>query len=169
MMAGNFDEISNLYSEYIKKTNEDRLDAGDLLWKAGTKLLEINTKNINIYEDSDREVFYNKRFFLAKIAGDLLRLYQDMAHTKFYDTSPKLREYVYLAFDLADEFFDQKADRQFLPFLYHVMYYKSYNEDKGKFNKISNLYKDSLKLEREYLDKLLNTDDTLRYVNIHGF
>jgi hypothetical protein len=77
---------------------------------------------------------------MRKIAGDLIRQVENMAWTKQYDSASMLEEYIYLAFKLAFEYCEKKADRRLLPFLAQVMYYENLNEDKSELIRLKELY-----------------------------
>lgn len=156
-------EIKELYCQYIKKSNEERLHAGELLRKAGNELLTFDKTRIKLNEALDRN------FLLRKIAGDLIRQVENMGWTKQYDCAPMLIDYTYLAFNLAYEYCEKKADRRLLPFLAHVMYYENYNEDKFELRRLKGIYEHSLKLEKKYIDKLLISERPGYDTDIWGF
>ena len=145
-------QISEVYADYIRKSSEEKLHAGDLLQKTGDAILDISESTL----DLDGKL--NRRYLMDKIAGDLLKQAERMAYTKQYDCSPKLKDYTYLAWHLACDFCEMKADRRLLPFLTQVMYYEKFNEDKTELNRLKAIFDDSLKLEQKHLDYLINTD-----------
>lgn len=155
--------ISELYSNYIRKTYEEKLHSGDILSSTGNELLSIDRNVLDLNQQLDRQ------FLIRKIAGDLLRQVERMSYTKQYDCAPILKDYIYLAFNLAYDFCEKKADRRLLPFLAQIMYYENFNKDKTELNRLKIIYEHSLKLEQKYLDKLLNTDRPEYNTDIWGF
>ena len=156
-------EISELYSKYIKNSFEEKLNSGDLLSTAGNGLLALDKNTLDLNEKLNRE------YLIRKIAGDLLRQSERMSYTKQYDCTPMLKEYIYLAFNLAYEFCERKADRRLLPFLAHVLYYENFNNDKSESIRLKDIYENSLKLEKKYIEKLLISDRPVYDVSIWGF
>ncbi len=92
-----------------------------------------------------------------------------MAWTKQYDSAPMLKDYTYLAFNLAYEYCEKKADRRLLPFLAQIMYYENFNDDKSELTRLKEIYNHSLKLEQKFLDNLLNTERPEYNTSIWGF
>lgn len=155
--------IAQQYSAYICKNYDEKLHAGQLLADAGTQLLKMIKETLN------DDVCLHRTYLMRKIAGDLLRQVENMAHTKQYDCAPVLKEYTYLAFNLAYSCCNYKPDRKLLPFLAHVLYYEEYNKNKDYYNQLKELYQQSLNLEKKYLENLTNSDNPVYATDIWGF
>ncbi|MBK7667157.1 MAG: hypothetical protein IPJ32_07240 [Sphingobacteriaceae bacterium] len=156
-------QISNLYSDYIKKSYEEKLHSGDILWDAGNHLLKLDKNSLDLNE------ILNRDYLIRKIAGDLIRQTERMGYTKQYDSASILKDYIYLAYYLAYEVCEKKADRRLLPFLAHILYYENFNTDKAEFLRLKEIYNHSLKLEQKYIENLLNTDRPEYNTSIWGF
>ena len=143
-----FEEIIRLYCEYLSADFKSRYHLGDNLANSGRLLLEIDKKRL------DNESALQRGFFIKKISADLLKHVENISWTKQYDSAPFLKDYIYLALDLALDYFEFKANRGLIPFLANVLYYENYNESKETFIKYDNLYQQSLRLEQKYIDKL---------------
>jgi hypothetical protein len=144
-----FKEIIRQYTEYIGKDYNAKLHAGELLAGSAKLLLKIEKKNL------DNNAALQRQFLMWKIAVDLLEQAQNMGWTKQYDCAPVLKEYNYLAFDLAFDYCEFKADRRLIPFITHVMYYEEYEKNKEYLEKLNSIYNQSLILEKKYIDDLI--------------
>ncbi|MFC1616384.1 hypothetical protein ACFL21_04535 [Patescibacteria group bacterium] len=159
----NFDKITKNYSEYIAKNYEERLHAGELLAESARELIKMDMKNLDL--DSKLQ----RNFFMRKIAGDLIRQAENMGHTKRYDIDPIVKDYTYLAFDLAYNYCESKPSRNLIPFLTRVIYYERFNDNKDYSKKLKKIYKKCVELEKEYLDKMINDENSIFRGDIWGF
>jgi len=124
---------TKLYVEYVNTEYSKKLHAGDLLAKAAEIILQESKPSSQYH-------------YLAKnIAFDIHKQAIDMAHSKAYDCSPKIEEYFKLAFQLMYKYWDEKANKELIPFLLDVLYYEKNNEE------LHSLYTKSILLEEEYL------------------
>ena len=158
-----FKKIIQPYIDYISLDYYKKLRAGELLGESARLLLQIDKKEL------ENESALQRNYLMRKIAGDLLRQVQDMAHTKQYDCAPELREYTYLALYLAYDYCEFKPDRRLLPFLSHVIYYEKYNDSKKYLIELEDIYNKSLILEREYSKNLIDPDNSVFTGDIWGF
>ena len=146
-----FETPVRLYTEYVALGTAEKLHAGELLAKAGRLLLETGDAPL------DNDAILQKRYLLRKIAGDLLRQSDHMGHFKQYDCVPALKEYTYLALDLAFEYCERKADRRLLPFLARVIYCETQHGDSARLRGLQEIYDRSLELEKQYHGRLITS------------
>lgn len=148
MMEGTLNNIAINYSSYLQMSTKEKLHSGSILENCAKEILQINKAEL------ENSLAIQRNYLIHKIAGDLLRQAKDMGMTKQYDCSPKIKEYIYLAFNLAFESCCSKANKILIPFLINVIYYERNKKDKSFFEKLNQLLKESIELEKIYLESV---------------
>ncbi|MCD4792367.1 MAG: hypothetical protein K8R54_03975 [Bacteroidales bacterium] len=136
-------KATKLYIQYIETDYKKKLHVGHLLAESGQILRGIDEDKL------DKNSKLQRQYLIKKVAEDLLSQTRDMAYTKQYDCSPLIKDYTYLAFYLAFEYYGPKANRLLLPFLRDVINYEKYKSDKTKLESLKKMFYDSIIKEKE--------------------
>jgi hypothetical protein len=139
------DEVSELYTTYLRLMPDLKIDSGDLLNIAGSILLSLDTAK---YDNNSK---LHRNYLMNKVAFDLLNQARDMAHTKEYDLSQIPQKLTYLAFELAYEYYESKPDRNLIPYLKAVIDYEKYSHDLSQLEWYKDLLRASIREEENYL------------------
>jgi len=150
-----FEQIIQNYTKYIKSDYDKKLHAGELLAESARLLLKIEKKELS------NDLALQRNYLMQKIAEDLLRQAKNMGYTKQYDCVPALKEYTYLAYDLAYDYCDNKPSRYLLPFLVQVIYYEKQSQNSDRLNELEKIYKKSLAIFKEHSKKIMDPNNTI--------